>query len=285
MRRTPASDTVAEAVARELASYGVELSDSRSAQVGDAFTDLPEADRLVKSDPNAFLLGVLFTQGIAAERAWAGPYLLRERLGHLDPARLGAEREAVARAVAAPPALHRFKHTLGAWVGAAGARIATDWSGSAGRIWPDGTSVEDVTARLTSFDGIGRKKAAMAVSILRRHFGVQLSGIEAGTVAFDVHVRRVFLRSGLADTDDPQTIEAAARRAVPDEPDVLDLPAWLIGRDYCHPEGPSCEECRIGAVCARRSWIEVEGPGARPRREPEDAQSRERKSSPESTFG
>ena len=39
------------------------------------------------------LSGVLFDQGIPAERAWAAPYLLRQRMGHLDPARIARDPE------------------------------------------------------------------------------------------------------------------------------------------------------------------------------------------------
>ena len=72
-----------------------------------------------------------------------------------------------------------------------------------------------MTERLSAFDGIGRKKAVMAVEILMRHFGVPLAGVECGQVAYDVHVRRVFLRTGLADEDTPEAIDAAAARGVP----------------------------------------------------------------------
>ena len=51
----------------------------------------------------------------------------------------------------------------------------------------------------------------MAVEILRRHFGVELTGAEAGRVAYDVHVRRVFLRAGLVERDTPADVAAAAR--------------------------------------------------------------------------
>jgi hypothetical protein len=51
------------------------------------FTPHPEANAFVINDPFAFLLAVIFDQGIPAERAWRAPYDLRERLGHLDPER------------------------------------------------------------------------------------------------------------------------------------------------------------------------------------------------------
>lgn len=83
-----------------------------AAQTGGAFTDVPAADAFIKTHPEAFLIGVLFTQGVPAERAWAGPHLLARRLGHFDLARMVEEPGRVAEAVAEAPALHRFVKTL-----------------------------------------------------------------------------------------------------------------------------------------------------------------------------
>lgn len=252
-----------DAVARELERLGAELAASGAAQVGDSFTDIPEADALLKRDPNAFLLGVLFTQGIPAERAWAAPYLLAERLGHLDPSRLSCEKTRVRDAIADPPALHRFVGTLPTWVSSAGGRIATEYAGDASRMWPEGASAREVAERLLEFDGIGQKKAAMTVELLERHFGVELQGLWDSTVARDVHVRRVFLRSGLIDVDTEEAMREAAARACPERPGRLDLPAWRIGRAWCRPTAPRCDACAIGSLCARRVWITVDGVGAR----------------------
>ena len=251
------------AVADALRRYGEELVSSAAAQTGGVFTDIPAADALIKSSPEAFLLGVLFTQGIPAERAWAGPYLLRGRLGHLDPGRLADAPDAVAAAVARRPALHRFVHTLPVWIVSAARRLLDTYDGSASGIWPDGTPVVEVVRRLREFDGIGEKKAVMTAEILMRHFGVRLEGVECGSVAYDVHVRRVFLRSGLVDEDTPGLIREAARRACPEAPGVLDLATWLIGRDYCRPRDPRCEQCRLGQVCPRLVSRTVLGVGTR----------------------
>jgi uncharacterized HhH-GPD family protein len=251
------------AVGGLLVAYGRHLAAEGAAQVGGAFTDVPEADALVKSSPNAFLLGVLFTQGIPAERAWAGPWLLAQRLGHLDLARLAAEPEAVEAAFTLKPCLHRFKRTLPVWVSAAAAKLLDEYGGDASAVWAPGSHVIDVTERLSAFPGIGRKKAAAAVEILTRHFGVELAGMECGRVAYDVHVRRVFLRTGLAEVDTPDAVEGAAARVWPEAPGMLDLPAWLIGRQWCRPRRADCEGCPLGAACPRLTSIQVEGVGAR----------------------
>lgn len=257
--RAPAASPVAAL----LVSLGEDLAASGAAQVGDAFTDVPEADGLVKSSPNAFLLGVLFTQGIPAERAWAGPWLLSQRLGHLDLERLAGEQDAVEGAFAQPPCLHRFKRTLPKWVSAAARKLLDEYGGDAARIWAPGSSAAEVSERLSAFSGIGRKKAAMAVEILTRHFGVELAGMEEGRVAYDVHVRRVFLRSGMAEADTPEAVEGAAARVCPEAPGKLDLPAWLVGREWCRPTAPSCDACPLGRACERRVWVRVDGVGAR----------------------
>ncbi len=133
--------------------------------------------------------------------------------------------------------LHRFKETLPRWISSAARRLIEEYQGDAERIWPPGTHVLEVTERLSEFDGIGRKKAVMAAEILTRHFGVELAGREHGQVAYDVQVRRVFLRSGLATEDTVEAIEAAAMRACPTAPGTLDLPAWLIGQRIVSAKG------------------------------------------------
>jgi endonuclease III len=146
---------------------------------------------------------------------------------------------------------------------AAARRLLDEYGGDASRVWPDGAHVLDVTERLSAFDGIGRKKAVMAVEILTRHYGVPLIGRECGQVAYDVQVRRVFLRSGLVARDTREEIEAAAARICPEAPGTLDLASWLIGRETCRPRSPLCDSCRLEAVCPRRVKLDVEGVGAR----------------------
>ena len=70
--------------------------------------DLADETQLVRTDPFAFLTAVLFDQGVPAERAWLAPMLLRQRLGHLDPARIAVEESAVRDAIQAEPKLHRL---------------------------------------------------------------------------------------------------------------------------------------------------------------------------------
>jgi uncharacterized HhH-GPD family protein len=256
---------VSERVGAALLSFGRELDLEAAAQTGGGFSGIAEADELIEGSPNAFLLGVLFTQGIPAERAWAAPWQLKCRIGTLDLGYLAQNPGLVSAAIQAPPMLHRFKETVPRWVVSAARRLLGEYEGDAANIWASGSSVSEVASRLGEFDGIGHKKAAMAVEILTRHFGVELTGREHSRVAYDVHVRRVFLRPGLATEDTRDRIERAAAEICPESPGTLDLAAWLIGRDSCSPRLPHCDECRIGESCPRLVDVNVDGVGARPR--------------------
>jgi endonuclease-3 len=64
-------------------------------------------------------------------------------------------------------------------------------------------------------------------------------------------VRRVFLRTGIAQYDDMGHMLEVARRFHPERPGVLDEPAWRIGCEYCHAGIPDCGRCPIGDVCPK----------------------------------
>ncbi|HLI38178.1 MAG TPA: hypothetical protein VKV80_12690 [Streptosporangiaceae bacterium] len=241
----------AQAVARALLAHG----DALAGQLKDAalaqFTPNRDANQLVHDDPFAFLLAVISDMGIPAERAWALPYQLRKRLGHLDPGRLAADPEAVLAAVRQEPMLHRFVNHVSAWLVQAAQIILDKYHGDAAALWSDTPTAAELRRRLEDFPGIGQKKAAMAVEILARDLGVPLRELSGGDVAYDVHLRRVFLRTGLAQHDKVDHMVAVARALYPERPGALDMPAWDIGRRWCRPTGPDCPDCPINAACPR----------------------------------
>jgi endonuclease III len=179
------------------------------------------------------------------------PLLLRERLGHLDPARIASEEDAVRRAVQSPPTLHRYKNKVPGWIVLAARKVRATYGGDANTIWSDNPTAYDLQRRLEGFVGIGQKKAAMAVEILERELDIPIRRLEGSDIAYDVHIRRIFLRSRLADHDDPEHMIDVARRLYPARPGALDQPAWLIGRGWCHADTPECSTCPLTNVCPK----------------------------------
>jgi uncharacterized HhH-GPD family protein len=240
----------AQAVGRALLAH----ADTLAAQLagGSAqFTPDPAANALIHEDPFAFLLAVIADMGIRAERAWALPYELSKRLGGLSPARLREDPAAVRAAVQRQPKLHRFVNVIPDWLVQAAEIVLEHYDGSTERLWSDQPTAIELRRRLEMFPGIGQKKAAMAVEILARDLHKPLRQLSGNDVAYDVHLRRVFLRTGLARRDDINHMIAAAQALHPERPGALDLPAWDIGRRWCRPADPDCAACPLNVACAR----------------------------------
>jgi uncharacterized HhH-GPD family protein len=244
----PTADS--RAVAAGLLAHGRAMAASAGGAMV-TFTDDEAANAFVHDDPFAFLVAVICDQGIVAERAWGIPYELRRRLGHLDPDRMAAEPQAVITAFAASPMLHRFVNQVAGWVVQAADVVAHQCGGDASTIWNDRPSAAELRRRFDAFAGIGQKKAAMAVEILERDLHIPLADLSGSDIAYDVHVRRVFLRTGLAQRDRVAEMVAVARALHPERPGELDNPAWDIGRRWCHSKNPDCPECPLVSACPR----------------------------------
>jgi uncharacterized HhH-GPD family protein len=246
----PAPSPNAKAVGRALLAHGAALAAQlKNGEI--TFTSDPAANALVRDDPFAFLLAVISDMGMRAERAWALPYLLRQRLGYLSPTKVAANSEAVRAAIQQEPKLHRFVNTVPAWLVKASQIIISRYGGDASALWSDIPTAVELRRRLEAFPGIGQKKAAMAAEILTRDLGKPLRDMSGGDVAYDVHLRRVFLRTGVAERDSLNHMVAAARALNPDRPGALDLPAWDIGRRWCRPVNPDCPACPLNRACPR----------------------------------
>jgi uncharacterized HhH-GPD family protein len=250
VRLPPPPSPDSQAVTRALLAHADALA-SQLAGATAQFTPNPEADRLVRNDPFAFLLAVIADMGIRAERAWALPFELRARLGYLSPREFATHPDAVRAAIQQEPKLHRFINTVPGWVILAAQIIDDQYNGDASRLWSDTPAAAVLQRRLEEFPGIGQKKAAMATAILNRDLGVAISDLSGVDIAYDVQIRRVFLRTGLAQHDNLEHMVAVARALHPEQPGALDLPAWDIGRRWCRPTNPDCPACPLNFACPR----------------------------------
>jgi uncharacterized HhH-GPD family protein len=142
------------------------------------YTGNPEADRLLAADPLALLIGFALDQQVTVQKAFSGPWDLRQRLGHLDAEKIAAADPAeLDRVFRERPALHRFPGAMAAKVQALCAAIARDYGGDASRIWREARDGKDLQARLLALPGFGEMKVRSVLAILGKRLGVALPGM------------------------------------------------------------------------------------------------------------
>lgn len=218
------------------------------------FTKHANSDELLNDltdHPHAFVLACVMDRQIKAERAWMIPYKFSEKLGGFRfPALLQLSLEDVKRLMTEPEPLHRFPEEMSRNFHSALQLIGECYSGNAAQIWADRPSSAEVVYRFLQFRGVGRKIATMAANILARDFKVPFADYHSIDVSVDVQVRRVLTRLGLSRTnDDVEEITYLARALHPEFPGLLDFPAWEIGRKWCRPNEPLCDQCMMAMVC------------------------------------
>jgi uncharacterized HhH-GPD family protein len=165
------------------------------------FTDSDEANALIASDPIALLIGFALDQQVTVQKAFMGPFVLRERLGTLDAAELAAaDLEPVFRA---KPALHRFPGAMAERVHELAAHVRDRYGGDASRVWTEAADADELRANLAALPGFGEMKIKALGAVLANRFGVE--------VARDL----VPPHPTLGDVDSPQALAdyQAAKRA------------------------------------------------------------------------
>jgi uncharacterized HhH-GPD family protein len=218
------------------------------------FTGIVAADALLNDlerYPHAFVLACTMDRQIQAERAWAIPHLIAEKIGGFSMKRLTKlSRGQVNKLLSKPENLHRFPQTMAGIFHSAVWRIARQYAGDASRIWRDKPSSAEAVYRFLEFEGVGPKIATMAVNLLARNFKVPFADYYSVDISADSHVRRVFGRLGLCvrDAEVGQVIYKA-RALYPKFPGIMDLPSWEIGRQWCGTRTRKCRECYMNDLC------------------------------------
>jgi uncharacterized HhH-GPD family protein len=163
------------------------------------------ADALLAGDPFALLVGMLLDQQFPMERAFAGPYLIAQRLGidRLDPTAVAdGDPEAFAVLMAGPPAVHRYHRNMAARVQALAAYVVRTYDGDAGAIWRNVADGPELFARLRALPGFGDQKARIFVALLGKQFGVRPPGWEKAAGDYATPGRR-----SAADVVDETTLQ------------------------------------------------------------------------------
>ncbi len=103
-----------------------------------------------------------------------------------------------------------------------------------------GGEVPDDLESLRRLPGVGDKTAAC---VLRYGFGKR-------AVIVDSHINRVSNRLGISGSKRPADTQKAIAEAVPEEMwGLLDKGFIALGRTFCRPRDPLCEECPAKGLC------------------------------------
>jgi uncharacterized HhH-GPD family protein len=134
------------------------------------FTDSDAANALIASDPMALLIGFALDQQVPVQKAFSGPWVLRERLGTLDAAALaGADLDPIFRE---RPGIHRFPASMARRVHELAVHVRDRYDGDAGRIWTDASDGTALRANLSALPGFGEMKIKALGAVLANRFGV-----------------------------------------------------------------------------------------------------------------
>lgn len=165
----------------------------------------PKANELLTNDPLALLVGMLLDQQVPMEKAFAGPQVIKERLGVFDVRAIAeADPEDFAAMCAKPPAVHRYAGVMARRTQALCQALIDRYDGRAENVWrrgdPDG---ETVLKRMQELPGFGLQKARIFVALLGKQYGVQPPGWReaAGPYGEDGSRRSV------ADVTDEQSLQ------------------------------------------------------------------------------
>ncbi len=135
------------------------------------------ADKLLNTNANALLLGMLLDQQVPMEWAFQGPATLKARLGHLDPKKIAAmDEDEFVSICCEKPAIHRFPGSMGTRVHQVCTALADDYKGNAANLWKGVESGAELFRRLKALPGFGDEKSKIFVALLAKTQGVTPDG-------------------------------------------------------------------------------------------------------------
>jgi uncharacterized HhH-GPD family protein len=163
----------------------------------------PAADQLLEDDALALLIGMLLDQQVPMEKAFRGPYDLKERMGgRLDAAEIAAaDTEELAAVFRGPPALHRYPGSMAGRTQELCRVLGEKYDGDAASVWTSAATGQELFANLRALPGFGEQKARIFTALLAKRVGVTPPGWEdvAGPYAEVGHF-------SVADIDGPEAL-------------------------------------------------------------------------------
>jgi uncharacterized HhH-GPD family protein len=135
------------------------------------FTDSDEANELLVREPMALLIGFAIDQQVTVQKAFSGPYVLKERLGTLDARTLAdTDLEPLFRE---RPVIHRFPAAMARRVRELAAHVLERHDGDAADVWTGARTPDELRANLEALPGYGKMKVGSLATVLARRFDVE----------------------------------------------------------------------------------------------------------------
>ena len=160
------------------------------------------SDKLLNTNANALLIGMLLDQQVPMEWAFAGPATLKARLGHLDPKKIAAmDVDEFVSICCEKPAIHRFPGSMGKRIHAVCEALVADYRGNAANIWKGVDDANELYRRLRELPGYGDEKSKIFVAILGKRMNVQPADWQTAAGVFGDDVPR-----SVADIDGPEAL-------------------------------------------------------------------------------
>ena len=202
--------------------------------------------------PHAYVLACLMDRQIKAERAWKIPYEIYKEYGSFELDHLAGIELDELKSLFNIKKLHRFNDIMADVFFMGIKDIEKKYNGDASKIWSDKPSSSAIVYRFLEFKGSGIKISTMAANILARQFRIPFSDYYSIDISPDVHIIRVMKRMGhVPSCSTNDMIIYKARELNPEFPGIIDFSCWEIGRTWCKPKKPLCQECVVGNDCKK----------------------------------
>lgn len=235
-------------ILKAILNYLEDIEDENSILKGNLLKD--EEKQFILNDLNAFIIGLISDQSVKAEIAWSLPYKLSNRIGNFNLNEIveNYDEKKIENIIKEKPSLHRYPSRMANYIYNAMKDIVNKYDSKAENIWKNKTA-EEIVLLLEQFKGISHKKASLGTLILVRDLDADVLDKENIDIAYDIHIRRLFLRIGLVNEDIQEIILDKARKIYPEFPGRLTTAFWTLGREVCRPTEPSCLICPLYEYC------------------------------------
>lgn len=206
----------------------------------------------IKNYPHHYVLACIMDRQIKAERAWLIPFLISQKINTFEFEGFLLLSEEDYKKLFRENSLHRFNEIMASNFYNGVRQINNEYNDNAALIWKGKVSSATIVRRFLQFEGIGIKIATMATNILVRDFKIPVKDKLCIDISPDVQVKRVFKRIGFIKRNASiENLIYCARELNPHYPGIFDHSAWEIGREWCRPTNPKCDECYLNDLCLK----------------------------------